>query len=103
MTQVASENLFMLYSAITLLEQIIGAVLVIRTLLVWSKVYDKLTPVVKSYILVFVPDVVIVITYLARSTYGLFVRTLVVGEGECLRHASFSPRPPSIRCTPCWS
>ena len=59
---------------------VLGAILCYRTLLLWRRAYWRLTPVIQSYVLVFIPDCVTVATYLPRSIYALAVGALYTGE-----------------------
>jgi hypothetical protein len=78
----ASQGLFMAYTAVTLAEMIFGMFLVVRTCMLWRSVYHRLTPVVRSYILVYVPDVVIVVVYFIRSIYGLATGHLIATDNS---------------------
>jgi len=79
---VPSDELFYVYQTIKLISMVIGIVLVARTCRVWYQVYDKLTNVIKAYILVFVADIVTVVVYLPNAILEVATGKLYTGPGE---------------------
>ena len=61
---------------------VLGLFLVLRTVRVWLSAYKTLTPVIQAYVLVFIPDCLIVAVYLPRSIYALIVGALYTSEGQ---------------------
>jgi hypothetical protein len=78
----ASGALFLVYSIVMLIETTVGGVLCARTCITWTKVYKRVTPVVQSYVLIFIPDLTIIIVFWSQSLYGLVHGTTLKGPGR---------------------
>lgn len=69
-------------AAVSCTECIVGVILSAIVFRQWLRCYHKVTPVIQAYILVFFPDCMTCVLYLARSSYSLKTGKLYTGPGE---------------------